>query len=288
MGCPRAFSLVEILVVIGIIALLIALLLPALAKSQEQARQVKCLATLMEIGRAAHMHINEHQGYLPLAGWHWNPVGGVVNSEGLEDPGERRYDYYVDNGIKRPMPFTAALAQYLGPSLRSDSRDGIEADLQSEAVRRLFRCPSQAQEYWGWTERGDGGNGSWTSPLECSSYVFNEALMGRRDGAKTGYCPKGLASRASNTSEIFLAMDGRPRDNAYDDCFLAFDYGKNDTMFDFDLHTQTSGLGKNLLDYWRHNQRANVLFLDSHAATVPMSEGGLKSIGVSKGIYADP
>src|SRR5258706_11070336 len=284
----RGFSLVELLVVLGIIALLIALLLPAMRKAREQARQVQCLATLKNIGNAAQLHVNEHQGYLPLAGWHWNAVGGgVIDPKGLDDAAERKYDYYIDDGIRRPMPVTAALAQYMGPPLQTESRDGIEADLQTHAVRRLFRCPSQTAELWGWTQRGDEPNGAWRSPLESSSYVFNEALMGRRDGAKTAGCPQGLLSRASQTSQIFFAMDGRPRDNAYDNCYLAFDYGRADTIFDFDQHTQEGGLGKNMIDYWRHDQRANVLFLDWHAETVLLSDGGLKSIGVSKGIYPE-
>ena len=80
-------------------------------------------------------------------------------------------------------------------------------------------------------------------------------------------------------------MDGRTRDQAYDRCFLAFDFGQNDTIYEFDLNMQNGTLGKQLLDHWRHNTRANVLFIDWHAETIPMSSDGLKKIGVSKGAY---
>ena len=278
------FSLVELLVVIGIIALLIALLLPAIAKSAEQARQIKCLATLRGIGQAAQLHVNDHKGYLPLAGWHWNTVGGMCTAEGLQDVASHRYDYYAEDGLKRPMPITAALAQSIGIPIRSD-RAGLEADLHSQVVQRLFHCPSQNVELWGWTERGDPG-GSWTSPLESSSYAFNEALLGRRDGAKVEVCPQGLLAKVRSASEVFFAMDGRPRDQFYDRCYLAFDYGPNDSIYEFDEHTtKETTLGKQLLDHWRHDEKANVLFLDGHVATIPMSKGGLQTIGVSKGIY---
>jgi prepilin-type N-terminal cleavage/methylation domain-containing protein len=56
-----AFTLVELLVVIGIIALLIALLMPALSGARDAARRAKCLATLRSMHQAAHMHTLEEE-----------------------------------------------------------------------------------------------------------------------------------------------------------------------------------------------------------------------------------
>src|SRR5688500_8270590 len=64
----RAFTLVELLVLIGIIAALVALLMPALSGAREAAQQTKCLATLRSMAQAAQMHAAEHRGYMPVAG----------------------------------------------------------------------------------------------------------------------------------------------------------------------------------------------------------------------------
>ena len=63
----RGFSLVELLVVLGLIALLIALLLPALSKARRQSRMVACKAQLANIGSAFQMYLNENENRYPPA-----------------------------------------------------------------------------------------------------------------------------------------------------------------------------------------------------------------------------
>jgi prepilin-type N-terminal cleavage/methylation domain-containing protein/prepilin-type processing-associated H-X9-DG protein len=60
-----AFTLVELLVVIGIIALLIAILLPALSKAREQSKKTACLSNLRSLGQAMYLYANAHRDRLP-------------------------------------------------------------------------------------------------------------------------------------------------------------------------------------------------------------------------------
>src|SRR5688572_22374998 len=64
---PRGFTLVELLGVIGIVALLIAVLLPALSAAREAAKTVQCLSNLRQLAAAAHQYTISHKGSFPIS-----------------------------------------------------------------------------------------------------------------------------------------------------------------------------------------------------------------------------
>src|SRR4051812_28436978 len=62
--CRRGFTLVELLVVIGIIAVLVGMLLPALNRARESARASQCASNMRQLSQAMLMYANAHKGKL--------------------------------------------------------------------------------------------------------------------------------------------------------------------------------------------------------------------------------
>ena len=94
-ACPAAgragFTLVELLVVIGIIAALIAMLLPALAKAREAGKTVKCLSNLRQMMLTVTYYANDNRG--ALVPYYWNRYS--------TDP-KLPSDYYPQDGTGLP------------------------------------------------------------------------------------------------------------------------------------------------------------------------------------------
>jgi prepilin-type N-terminal cleavage/methylation domain-containing protein len=69
-----AFTLPELLVVIGIIVVLVAMLLPSLSRAWAQAQLVSCQNNVHQFGLAMAMYENDNHGYVPFANWNWDPA----------------------------------------------------------------------------------------------------------------------------------------------------------------------------------------------------------------------
>jgi prepilin-type N-terminal cleavage/methylation domain-containing protein/prepilin-type processing-associated H-X9-DG protein len=125
-----AFTLVELLVVIGIIAILVAILLPALQTARRQAMAVKCAAQMRELGTCFSLYAVENQGWFPVV-QHDNYVVG-----GLTSPGTGNYAAFWWNFIEKYYN--------KGRKLGVTSTTTIEAGDQRQSL--LWGCP--AWEGW--------------------------------------------------------------------------------------------------------------------------------------------
>jgi len=143
----KGFTLVELLVVIGIIALLIAILMPVLGRAREQANWIKCLSNLRQVGQAFMQYCNNNKGRYPVAGANrndndWIFWEGAVPGATAPDLTERHLD-------------KSMIAPYLGIPVNpevlrcpSDPLDPLRRYQYSYSSNYLFtRLPYMATGY---------------------------------------------------------------------------------------------------------------------------------------------
>lgn len=86
MGARDGFTLIELLVVIAIIAILAALLLPALSRSKEKVKSVRCLSNLRQLATGAIMYADDNSDALPWQQRHWTTPANTVFPCNYADP----------------------------------------------------------------------------------------------------------------------------------------------------------------------------------------------------------
>jgi prepilin-type processing-associated H-X9-DG protein len=270
-GVRSAFTLVELLVVVGIIAMLIGLLLPALSRARANAKQVQCLSQLRQIGTAMRMHADEHNGYMPIAGQIESPGGATP--AGMLDAYMKNYSYYFDGTNFRPMHIAGALAPYLGQQVRSDTTAHMQADLSTGISSKIYSCPTDPLNIISITAKSTG----WSTPTEPMSYGFNEAVLGWEDanGNVNFNEYRGQLNKVRNPTQTFLMCDAIPRNADWTGGWLTFyahvaGANMEEAFFDYN---NMAGDGSSF-SYTRHEGRVNFLFADAHGETLPLPQQG--------------
>ena len=122
----RGFTLVELLVVIGIIALLISILLPALSKARDSARTIACLSNCRQLGMAFNMYTTTNHGYMPY------PQTGIGVIGEYNSTTNKPANW---SDMAQAACWFWALDPYLGAKLNND------AVTTTRALSRAKQCP---------------------------------------------------------------------------------------------------------------------------------------------------
>ena len=303
-GTRVGFTLVELLVVIGIIALLIALLLPALSGARKQAVRTACSAKLQQIMIAAQTHRNDHRDYYPLAG----VLPGAQPQDGLEDAEASKYDYlsFPFHGLTRCLaPISDSLATEMNYKKQMQSATnaaGVAYMLDPTSFIRNFICPGQASSplevaikppaFYGLYQAHYSGTAGYELTFgEPQSYIYNEVVVGWGLGRL-----RGKAGRVRQPSLTMFAADGLPSS-------LVQKRSPNDTIYnslqDTNEGTQTvwnntatppvtladAFIGRPLFaedsacfDKLRHDGKINIAFCDGHVETRSLNVGDLQRV----------
>ncbi len=233
-----AFTLVELLVVIGIIALLISILLPSLSRAKEAARLVKCMSNVKQLSNATMMWTNEHSGLMPTQGgrniYRWKSPQSrtfvqVTNADGDDNSESRRdvtdwiaWQRQIDPLYGTPSTASAqnitcsAIAPYLGRKKRTHNlADPSSANRIDPGLEVMFRCPSDPLDSR--PSAADASTGAYRYSYTINANYANPIRTGglRIDGKFNG---KYTSIKNPSQKSLFWCEDER---TVYYGCFIA-------------------------------------------------------------------
>jgi len=230
----RGFTLVELLVVIGIIAVLISILLPVLNKAKQQAYGVKCESNMKQLMYATTMYVSAWKGQIPFANW-GNP----------EDAGVYRFGWLYATLAKDRKGFPQG--QGGGKWTPHPPVDGVMTGELWPYIKALgiYHCPI--------TDPGLWVNTNW-----LTDYLMNGAMLCY--GEKGPLNPNGILG--VKVPGLKISAFRRPSESViYFEALEQKYEGQNNTTVVWN-DGSSFPREENLSD--RHRKGANVAFLDGH------------------------
>lgn len=259
----RAFTLIELMVSVAVIALLIAILLPALSGASKSARQVKGLSNMRQLAAGWHLYSSENQEIM-LPGRFPALPGGTANPANYYD---------VGNGKKYRARYLPVLGKYVGLfAFTNPDRNNDRQDIDGD----VFRCPAAA-------DRTDEGN--------CA-FGYNHQFLGNarlRSGVYRNFPLRQTRLQTTARTVMFADAMGtaagfpeRQRLGYNNNGTGAREIGNHAWSLDpprllpgSDRGTGNAGSPRTAVDP-RHAGRANVVFCDGHGGAFTPEDLGYR------------